>query len=248
MTTRLEAPAGELMLVTAKSADADPVYTVSRGYQNTTKEDQGTGTVLLKDPKFIRKTVTQWVKNAINGIMNSEFPYWETAEMNTVTGGGYISLPEDTIRVLRVRHLGVLDNRIADIGGWQFEEMPTASVPTGRALRVPSNVTVDDGLIVDYVLPYTFSDSTEAGTVDLPIAAADIPAMWASAYGMARREVSRAELDRIEEWNQEQAIRAGVNLRMIRDAWGEVYRRVDEAKKLYNVPKHRPYRKMPEIW
>ena len=43
------------------------------------------------------------------------------------------------------------------------------------------------------------------------------------------------------------AMQQGVNLRWARELWGEVYRRVDEAKSMLALPKHRPFRKMPHL-
>jgi hypothetical protein len=248
VTDRLEGPAGELMLVTAKSEDATPVYTVSRGYLGTTKAVQGTGTVLLKNPAFTRSEVTRWIQRAVSSFMNAELPYVEIKEYSRHSTFQYIELPSDSIDVFRVRHFGELDGRVADVGGWRFEEVPTDVVASGKILRVSAGVTEDDELIVDVWRPYSWSDNTEAGTVPLPLAGRDIPVLWAAAYGQSRREVSRAELDKIEEWNQEQAIRAGVNLRLVRDMWGEVYRRTDEAKEVHRTPRSRVYRKMPKGW
>lgn len=249
VTDWVESPAGEVMLVTAKSSDADPIYTVARQYEGPDSEACPTGTVLLKRPTFKRWEVRNWIERAINSILNTELPYVESNLYSPHATYQYIELPDDTIDVLRVRHFGVLDGRVADVGAWAFEDdIPTSIVTSGRLLRVGAGVTADDELIVTVRRPYSFSDATDDGTVDLPLAAVDVPVLWASAYALARREVSRSELDKIEEWNQEQAIRAGVNLRAVRDAWGEVYRRVDEAKRLHRVPKKRVYRKIPKGW
>ena len=59
--------------------------------------------------------------------------------------------------------------------------------------------------------------------------------------------MSRLDLDTLGEWNQDAAIRGGQNLRLMRELWGEYYRRLDEARSIYSVPKHRPYRKMPKV-
>ena len=247
--TQLVEFGSEMMLVTHRSDDATPVYKVSRGYLATDRGVHSTGDVGLIDPPYGRAQVERWIRRAISGLMNTELPYVETGVYRTVPNGGYIELPPDTIEVLQVRHFGVLDNRFADVGGWRFEDdIPTSVVPSGKVLRVPSSVTDADELIVTVRRPYTFVGSGEAATVELPLAGQDIPVLWAAAYGQSRREVSRAELDKIEEWNQEQAIRTGVNLRMIRDMWGEVYRRVDEAKRVHRLPRYRPFRKMPKGW
>ncbi len=248
VTDRAEGPLGELMLVTAKSTDATPIYTASRGYQSTTKANHPTGTVFLKNPDFTRSQVSRWIQRAVSSIMNTELPYWETTTFSRHATKQYIELPADSLKVLRVRYLGLLEGRFSDVGGWEFQEVPTPLVSSGRILRTPASVSVDDDLIVDVQRPYVFTGTGETATVPLPVAGQDIPVLYASAYGQSRREVSRAELDKIEEWNQDQAIRAGVNLRMIRDMWGEVYRRVDEAKRVHRLPITRPYNKMAKVW
>ena len=248
VTDRAEGPLGELMLVTAKSNDATPIYTVSRAYQATTKADHPTGTVFLKNPDFTRAQVKRWIQRAVSSIMNTELPFWTTDEYARHVDFQYIELPDDSLKVLRVRYFGLIEGRFSDVGGWEFQEVPTNLVPSGRVLRVSAAISTDDTLIVDVQRPYVFTGAGEDATVPLPVSGQDIPVLYAAAYGQSRREVSRAELDKIEEWNQDQAIRAGVNLRMIRDMWGEVYRRVDEAKRNHRMPKTRPYQKMPTVW
>ncbi|HEX7099343.1 MAG TPA: hypothetical protein VF377_08870 [Acidimicrobiia bacterium] len=237
----------ELMLVTKKSSDSTPKYTVLRSYLGSTASGPvGAGEELLKNPTWTRLEVSRWIDRALGSVMNTELPFVEVAELAPHPLYKYIELPEDTLNVVRVRHFSDVTGEIAEIGGWSFEEVPTSVVPSGKALRI--RPYVDDTLIVDMVRPYSWEGDGEEATVELPLPARDIPVLWAAAYGASRREISRAELDKIEEWNQEQAIRAGVNLRVVRDAWAEVYRRIDEARRVHRVPKHRPFRKRPKVW
>lgn len=248
-TTILETPDGEMLLVSAVSDDATPVVTVSRAYNNTTAASgQITGTVLLIEPRWGRAEVTRWLKRWFQGPGNTYFPVITSGTKNRATGLQYVEMPADAMRVLRVRHYSTLSGRIVDIAGWQFEQrIPTAVVSTGQALRVPSTIWDEDDLIVEWTEPYAWSDATEAATIDIPVGADDLPVIYAAAYGIARREITRVELDKVVEWNQEQAARAGINLRLLRDMWGEYYRRIDEARKIQDVPKHRPYRKRAKV-
>lgn len=248
VTTKLE-HGSELMLVTAKSADATPVFTVKRGLAATTKAAAPTGTTVIVEPTWARSDIARWIKRCYSSVFNRYLPAKETQAMSRVTGDQYILMPADTMRTLSVRHMSSVTGRIVDIGQWQDEfDMPTSLVSTGKALRLGSFVEDDDELVVTYQVPYEWSDDTEAATINTPIGSEDLAPLWVAAYALARREVSRSELDKIEEWNQEQAIRAGVNLRAVRDAWGEFYRRLDEVRSLHPVPRHRPYRKMPKGW
>lgn len=248
-TTVLEV-ADELMLVTDKTADATPVFTVARGYAGSNATaGYATGTTMLVNPAWPRHEVDRWIRKFVSTVLNTYLPNVTSAALYRDTDLQYVTMPADTVRIYSVRHLSSVTGRIADIGGWQLEQdLPASIAATGKLLRVPSYIANDDELIVTYQTPYTWTGSgDESDTVDVPLGTEDLPVLWSVAYGQMRREISRAELDKVEEWNQEQAIRAGVNLRLVREAWGEFYRRIDEARKVQDVPRHRPYRKMAKV-
>ena len=249
VTTRLETPDGEEMIVTGITDDDTPIVTVSRAFNNTpATSGQPTGTALLIEPRWGRKEIQRWIGRWFSGPGNTFFPSMLSTTMNRAPGLQYVSLPADTIRVLSVRHYSTLTGRIVDVGGWQHEkQLPADVVATGQALRVGSMIWDEDDLIVLTQQPYEWSGDTEDATIDLVVGAGDLPILYAAAYGIARREVTRVELDKVVEWNQEQAARAGINLRLLRDMWGEYYRRVDEARKIQDVPRHRPYRKRAKV-
>jgi len=239
----------ELCLITAKSSDATPVLTVARGYAGTTASSgHTTGTTSLINPPWSRNSVKSYLARCFNSALNAFIPSLTSQSMSRATDLQYIVMPSNTMRVYSVRHIIGQTGRIIDINGWQFEEdMPTTDVSSGKALRLPTSVENEDSVIVVFQTPYEFTSEEETGTVNLPLGSEDIPALWAAAYATTRREVNRMEVDKIEEWNQDAAMRQGVNLRWARELWGEVYRRIDEAKSLQYVPKYRPYRKMPHL-
>ena len=240
----------ELMLVTAKSSDATPVFTVARAYANTNVEASSTADTLLINPSFSRRDISVYIQRCFKSLMNTHLPAISSGSYTRTSKKQYIEMPATTVRVLSVRHMVTSTGRIVDVGGWQFEEdLPTGLISTGKALRLPSTVDDDDDMIVTFQAPYAWSDTTpvETSTISIPTGAEDIPALWAAAYAVSRREVTRGDLDKIEEWNQEAAMRQGVNLRWARELWGEVYRRVDDAKRLQYVPKYRTFRKIPHI-
>ncbi len=239
----------ELCLVTAKSSDSTPVFTVARGYAGTTASSgHSTGTTALINPPWPRFDIASYLRRCVSSLLNSQLPSTTTASMNTEADKQYVVMPADTMRVLSVRHMIGETGRIMDVGGWQFEQdLPTSIVSTGKALRTPTSVDNLDDLIVMYQSPYEWSGTGEDASLSMPIGSEDIPPLWAAAYAVTRREVTRIDLDRIEEWNHEAAMRQGVNLRWARELWGEVYRRVDEAKSMQYIPKYRPFRKIPTL-
>lgn len=242
----------ELMLVTNKTTDPTPVFTVSRAYAGTSLAAHVEGTVVLKNPEFPRSRVKRYIERFFTGPANTYIPSITSASMIREPGLQWIEMPADTVRVLSVRFYGLLTGRVIDIAGWRFEEdIPTAITPTGKLLRIHSGIFDNDELIVTYQVPYSWSATppVEGSTITAPLGAEDLPVLWTAAYLVTRREVTRLELDTVEEWNQEQATRLGVNLRQVRELWGEFYRRLDEVRKVQYVPKQgaRPYRKMVKI-
>ena len=237
----------ELLLVTAKSDDTTPVFTVVRGYAGTTAVSATIGDQLVVNPPHSRRDIAKRIRRAFQTLMNRHLPTITNALLTRETGLQFIELPANTVKVFSARHVISGTGRIVDVGGWQFEQdLPTTDFTTGKVLRISASVTDTDEIIVVYQTPYLWSTEppAEDSTIDIPLGTEDIPALWAAAYTATRREIQRSEVDQIEEWNQDQAIRQGVNLRLARDLWGEVYRRVDEARDLQYIPAHRPYRRM----
>src|SRR5690606_1713553 len=242
VTDRLEAPDGEIMIVTAKTDDEVPVLTVARSYAGKAADGgHPTTTRLTKNPTWSIHDTERRIRRAVSAVFNRYLPYVTSAVMQRSPSGQWVEMPADTMRVLRVRRIEDMTGRIVDVGGWYFEDnLPLSLVSTGAALRVPHYVNVSDDLIVDYQVPWDPSGATVA----LPVGGEDLPVLWAVAYSLGRREVARGDVTKIEEWNQEQAIRQGVNLRLLRDLWLEFYRRLDEVRATYDYPKHRPYKRM----
>lgn len=242
VTDLLEAPDGELMLVTEKSDDAVPVFRVVRGYANTSAS-QGwlTGSALLKNPRWGRADTATRVRRAVETVFNRYLPFVQSITVSRDSDLRMAPLPSDTIRVLAVRYLEPTTGRMVDVGGWRLEDrLPSTMVSSGKALSVPSFVGVADSLIVDVQSPY----DTSGPDVLLPVGSADLPVLWAAAYSVARREVGRADLSAVEEFTDEESYRQGVSQRLIRELWLEFYRRLDESRAIYDVPRHRPYRRM----
>lgn len=232
---------GEQVLVTGVNEETE-VLTCARGYNGTAATSgHATGDAVEISPNFGRTEVKRWVKRYFATVGNRYFPSVQTDVLSVATDTTYVELPSDAIRVLQVRGVSTT-GRPVDLAGWQQEHYaPTAEHATGQILRVSSLMANDDEMWVTYTKPY----DTTGDTVEVPVGGEDLPMLWAAAYAVSRREVSRFDMDAIQEWNQDVAIRNGQNIRLIRELWGEFYRRLDEARSLHFVPKHRPYRKMP---
>lgn len=242
VTDVLEFPDGEQVLVTGKS-DLD-VFTVSRGYNGTPATGgHATGDAVEVNPQWGRFEVDGWIRRFYDVNANVYLPMKETLVLYREPGDQVAIVPADVIDVVQVRAQGT-SGQVADIAGWKFErDVPTAYYPTGQIVTLPSTISDDDELWVTVTAAY----DTSGATIVVPVGTEDLAQLWAAAYAVGRREVSRLDLDAIQEWNQAAAIRNGQNLRLMQQLWGEFYRRLDEARKIHFVPKHRPYRKMPKI-
>lgn len=237
----------ELMLVTAKSSDTVPVFTVARGYLGPAASSAiPNGTVGNLNPAYPRYQVRRAVERCIKALESPKgLPNITSGVFTRDTDKQYIEMPATTVDVFEVGHLNVITGRFDVISGWRFfEDMPVSQIATGKILRLPSVVSDADELVVKYQAPYAWSDSTEAATIDLPLGGEDLPALFAVSRIVTGREISRGEIDKVEEWNHEAAVRGGVNLRQIQALWADYYRRLDEVRSSQNVPKNRPYRKI----
>ena len=175
--------ADELMLITSKSNDSTPVLTVSRGYAGSSATSgHATNATALINPPWPRSSISDWIQRCFKSVMNAQLPNRVTESMTRTTDMQWVLMPENTMRVYSVRHMIGQTGRIIDIGGWQFEQdMPTGLVSTGKALRTPTSVENNDSIIVVYQTPYAFTGSGDSSTIDVPIGAEDIPALWAAA-------------------------------------------------------------------
>lgn len=237
----------ELMLVTAVSSDASPIYTVARGYLGTATGPVPNGTAGVLNPAYPRYTVRRAVERSLR-TLDSKLPNITSGVFTRDPAHQFITMPANTIDVFEVGHLNTINGRFDELSNWRFfEDLPTIKASTTKLLRISSIITDTDELIVKYQTPYAFSPATEAGTVALPIGGEDLPALWAVARIVSGREISRGDIDTIEEWNHDAAIRGGVNLRQIQALWQDFYRRLDEVRSIQNLPKVRPYRKIPRF-
>jgi hypothetical protein len=136
------------------------------------------------------------------------------------------------------------------LGAWEFERhIPTAVSANGAAITFhTTEVSEDDDLIVVYKRPWQTADEVlnEDVPQDLivPVGAEDLPSLWAAAFLVSGREISRTQIDDIESWATGAPMRFGNSDRLIRQSWQTFYSRVDEVKKIHVEPHVRPFIKM----
>lgn len=239
----------ELVLITAKSSASTPVFTASRGYANTVAGSHAIGTVGVKNPQWGRKQVRRALERYFDRAGNLWLPNIVSDVLNTTTDKYFVEMPTDTMRVLEVSYMHPTSGRIVYIDNWSFHpRIPTAKITSGKAIRTPAVIDESDDLLVTYQTAYSFTGTgTEDDTIAVPVGSQDLPCQYGAAYLLAGRELSRTEVDHVEEWNQEQAARSGTNIRLMREMWGQFYRSIDEARRLIDVPRHRPFRKMRHV-
>lgn len=243
----------ELMAVTGASSGT---YTVVRGFDGSPLESAVTaGTVGYKRPSYPRHRVEKAVRRSL-GSLQAHVPLWSTTTVTVDATDQIVDLPASVESVLDVQYY-MAGGRVVRVGGWEFNpNVPTSLVSTGKALVVPATAFPGETLYVTTQNGYRWVDVSAgdgstttspdaADTVELPEFGVDLPVLWASAWLIAGREVSRTELDTVSEWSDEAARRQGVNLRLLRDRWSMYYQRIDEVKRtMPHRPMSRPYIKM----
>lgn len=236
--------ASELVRVTAKTEDPTPVFTVRRGYDGTTAASHAVGAVGSVNPNFPRHRLLSVVKRALYRL-DAWFPLVVTEIKTRVAGKQHVILDATVREVVRVMYYDSRTGLIDELASWQFyDDLGTADFANGKIITVPRWVTDTTELHVSQLKPYTWSPDppTEASTVSLPHGSEGVVISYAAAYAASRREIGRLELDRTDEWSKTEPARGLTPMSVIRELWQQLYRDLDEAKRLNTAPKHRAYR------
>lgn len=242
----------ELVMVTAKSSDVSPVYTVQRGYYNTTPVVHGAGTVGQSNPQFPRRRAAEFINRGLTRMEALGVPLITAETFNREPGKRHAVLPAEVREVLQVSYVNPDSGRVLMLDGWsEHDNVPSGVSATGKILSLPWYVTDVDDLQVVYTEPYSWIGGfpDEAATVTVPSAAVDLPAAFAAAMLVGGREVSRMQIDRAEEWNQTEPLRGQGGGALVRAKWQEFYRLLDEARRVVanEVPIHRPFIKRAKV-
>jgi hypothetical protein len=250
----------ERTLVTAKSADATPIFTVKRAFGgDPTAGAVATGDEGNLNPLWPRRKVKDAVLRAFRGPLGTYLPLVLNTTLTTVSNQYYLEVPAAALEVIRVGYFATTTGdstgtpvEWVELTGWDYVPyLATGASTTTKLLTIPKGLAAGLELEVAYTAHYAWSGGTaspaEDETVTIELGATDLPALYVAARLVTGRELTRLELDRVEEWNHEAAIRNGVNLRVVSALWGDFYRRLDEARRQERRPKHRTYRKMRRV-
>lgn len=229
---------------------AGTTLTVERRYGGTPSAGDAF-TSVAKDPLWPRHQVLRAVSDALSN-MHGQIPLLKSTEATVAEDLHYVDL--SAVADLWVpKRVGFFTSNGAwvDLPQWEFVDNVASSVAPGvtRFITLPVGLLAGDKVVVTYRARYAavaYATPNEAATVTVPLGGRDLPALAAAGRLLSNREVSRVEVDRVEEWTQAAAIQGGWTLRAVNQLWQEYYRRVDEVARSVQetAPKHRPYRKM----
>jgi hypothetical protein len=242
----------ELMMVTSKSSDLSPIYTVQRGYYRTTPAVHGPGTVGQANPQFPRRRVAEFVGRGLTRMEALGVPLVSAETFNREPGKRHVVLPAEVRQVLSVSYINPDSGRVAQLDGWsEHDNVPLSVAATGKILSLPWYVSDADDLHVVFSEPYSWVGGfpAESATVTVPAPAVDVPSAFAAAMLVSGREVSRMQIDRAEEWAQTEPLRGQGGGALVRAKWQEFYRLLDEARRVvaHDVPVHRPFVRRPRV-
>lgn len=238
----------ELVQITVKSDDADPLYTLQRGFNRSVAAAHTSGTIGYKNVQFPRHRTMQAVRRAFDALEAMGVPLIKstllTPEQSPFTDDTQLILdPGESVReILDVR------TNLYSQPNWEFiDNVPTTELSSGNLIRLRWAAADTTEFTVVYRLPYRWSDDTivESSTIEVPEGAEFLPSAYAAAWLLSAREVSRHDLDRVSEWTEGEPTRAGVSARMVQAQWQAFYRRLDEARRLNPIPKRRPWVRRP---
>lgn len=244
----------ELVLITAKSVDATPVFTCSRGYFNSTAATHAAGDVGHVNPTYPRVKIAEAVRRSFARLEAlGVYLVKSVTKSMADTDLYYCEMPTDTREVLQVLYWADAgDGRLYEISKWEyFDNMPTTKFTTGKALNLPLYSDEADEFEVVYRASYRWStypsDPVAASTIEIPEGAEDLPALYAAAFLVSGREVSRQQIDKAEEWTQTASSGQGAGAGLVRARWQEFYRALDEARRLDRRPQPILIRRRPRL-
>jgi hypothetical protein len=242
----------ELLQVVSVTDDPVPVYTVSRAFYRTTPVAHADGAAGSLNPQFPRRRCAEAVRRAFPRLEALGVPMVRVSTLQRVEGMRMLMIPSDAREVLAVLYVSTLSGDVEPIDGWMMHaNMPTAKVPSGKALSLPRYVSDVDELEVVYRGSYSWTGTPpdEAASILVPSVAVDLPAQFAAAWLVTGREVSRQQIDRAEEQSQTDPVRVQSGSALSRLKWQEFYRSLDEVQRVtaFEIPKHRPFITMPRV-
>src|SRR5690606_25480955 len=125
-----------------------------------------------------------------------------------------IELDSNTLSVTEVTYLDQFGT-LQEFPGWTYRDNHPAS-STGQLLEIPGGPLNVTQCYVHRTVPYTWTPEepvVESSTIEIQVGTADLPALYCAARLALGRELSRSELDKIEEWPKEEIIRQSLSMR-----------------------------------
>lgn len=256
----------ELMLVTKKTDAGDPTFTVIRDYAGTPNSGVTTqNQVLLKNPRWKRHDVWRSLIHGLSGTIGAALPMTREMLVTLEPGIHWFEVPSDALGVTRVA-VGV-DNpaesdivRYRDVDDWEYKRDYPQSA-TGQAVEISTSIgDLYSDISLRYTVPYPTKAPSDTAWNETPLAhdgssednlvqiwqgTEDIAALYAAAYRIMGREMSRMDVTAMESWNSDNAQRYNVNITAARFLWQSFYQRLDEAKTQHasGADKHRPFKR-----
>lgn len=242
--------ADELVQVTAVSDDPSPIYTVARGFYTSDAVAHSTNAVGTRNPQYPRVRVKEACRRSIMRLEAMGVALVKSTTGSREAGEQIFELPSDVVEVLQVLYSQPTTGYLLPLDQWRH--FPTTSYSTtGQALRLPNYLLDTDEIEVVYRAAYTWDPALTASApaIELPAVAEDLPSIYAVAWMLSGREISRTQIDRSQEWSETEPARGGVSNALLRIKWQDFYRSLDEALRALQSekPRHRPYVPMPRI-
>lgn len=239
---------GDELLMVTDATDFDALG-ISRGYYGTTPAAIATNSVGHINPAFPRVRIAEAIKRSFARLEALGAPLVASGTFSREVGLSYIQIPADAREVYQVMYWGS-DGRLLELGGWEFyDNLPTAKFSTGKVLNIGRYVADSDELEVVYRTPYRWSShpNQPVGTDEISLleGCEDLPSLYAAAWLVSSREVSRTEIDRSDEWARTEQYERGVTQAIARNKWQEFYRALDEARRLNHTPQPLRYKTRP---
>jgi hypothetical protein len=242
----------EISVITAISSNT---LTLARAQYGTTADTAGqaAGAQAVVNPTWERHLVQRTLERYLQSSLPAALPFRDVVKSSRTTDKGWVELDA---AVMQVFELYLIDSQGEKDNIDQFEfqpTWPTDLATSGKVCKVPTWVADDTDLYLLVEKPYQWyaTGGTTARDPNAPTAETDVvrllhgsdelPSLYAAAYLVTGRELTRLELDAVDEWNQEAALRQGISIRIVREFWMQYHERLQDQKAQHWMRKGRPF-------
>jgi hypothetical protein len=223
----------ELLYVESSSSGAAVIPPYGRGYLGTTAATHASGTQVIVDPAFPRKTIRDAVENTLRSLYPRLYAV-STTELTAAAATTSYELPATAQRVISASWQEVGGTGYwVPVRRWRVDSDANSDLSsTGRAIQITDLITPGQPIQVVYAKDFgSFTDSsTTLASVGLLDSMKDVLVYGACVELLQFLEASRQNMDSVQNQERAKHVPVGSASALARQLLGLFERRVTEEQ------------------